>query len=305
MPFEPRASGPVAAVDIGGTHVSSALVDSVGIRGERRESIDADADAGDLLDRIARCGREHIRRAGRVALAVPGPFDYLRGVGDFRGVAKFARLRGVDVRAGLAARWGWDPAKLRFINDAEAFGLGEWRSGAGARAGRCVAVTLGTGIGSAFVDRGRCVTEGAEVPDGGELHRTDVDGAPLEELVSRRALRRAYRERTGRSADVAEIADRARVGEPEAAESLVGGMQVLGRALAPWLSMFEADRLVVGGAMAASEDLLFPPLRRQLAASMGATEQVPDVVRGALPAEQASMIGAVLGTSSEVGSTNE
>lgn len=300
MPFASRTASTVAAVDIGGTHASCALVDSAGVREERREPLDADADAEELLDRIARCGRQHSRRAERMALAIPGPFDYSRGVGDFRGVAKFARLSGVDVRTGLAMRWGREPAELRFINDAEAFGLGEWEAGAGERVDRCVAVTLGTGIGSAFVERGGCVVSGPLVPPEGELHLTQVDGAPVEDLVSRRALRQAYQVRTGRMADVAEIAERARAGEAVAAETLAAGMRVLGRALAPWLLRFRAERLVVGGSMAASEGLLFPPLRRQLAVSMGGAGQIPDVVRGALPAEQASMIGAVLGTSSTV-----
>ncbi|MFC7375782.1 ROK family protein [Brachybacterium sp. GCM10030267] len=298
MPLDPQTASTVTAVDIGGTHVSSALVArGQEVRQERRDPLDADAAAEVILDRIADCAREHSRRSERVALAIPGPFDYARGHGDFKGVAKFAQLSGVDMRGGLAARWDRDPASVRFVNDAEAFGLGEWAAGAGARVDRCVAITLGTGIGSAFVDRGRCLSSGPEVPPDGNLHLAEVDGSPVEDLVSRRALRQAYRERTGRLADVAEIAACARTGDRDAIATLETGMDALGRALAPWLQRFGAERLVIGGSMAASEDLLLPTLRRRLAASLGGEEQVPHVARGVLPTEQASMIGAVLGTS--------
>lgn len=289
MPLDPHTASSVTAVDIGGTHVSSALVkDGSEICRERRDPVDADASAEEILDRIADCAGEHNRRSERVALAIPGPFDYARGRGDFHGVAKFAQLSGVDMRGGLATRWDRDPASVRFVNDAEAFGLGEWAVGSGARVDRCVAITLGTGVGSAFVDRGRCVSSGPDVPPDGNLHLVQVDGAPLEDFISRRALRQAYRERTGCLADVVEIAQWARGGDREATEALGAGMDALGRALTPWLRSFHAQRLVIGGSMAASEDLLFPALRRRLGAIQ--------VLRGVLPTERAALIGAVLGT---------
>lgn len=285
----------VTAVDIGGTHVSAAIVDTeLRIRGEQRRPLDADAPAHQVLDQIAGCVRERHLDTTRIAIAVPGPFDYSRGIGDFEGVEKFARLRAVDVREELASRWDREPGTLRFVNDAEAFGLGEWAAGAGGRARRCVSMTLGTGIGSAFIDRGRCLTTGAEVPADGNLHTVEVDGAPLEEHVSRRALIGAFRERAGRTADVAEIAELARRGHRDAAEVLTAGMEVLGTALAPWLRAFRAERLVIGGSMAASADLLFPPLHAQLTSLMTAA---PPVVQGALGAERASLIGALIGTS--------
>lgn len=285
----------VTAVDIGGTHVSAAIIDAqLRITGERRLPLDADAPAHQVLDQIARCVRGKQLHTSRIAIAVPGPFDYASGIGDFYGVDKFASLRDVDVRGELAARWDRAPDTLRFVNDAEAFGLGEWAAGAGERARRCVTLTLGTGIGSAFIAHGSCITNGDEVPEAGNLHTARLEGTPLEELVSRRALRRAFRERTGQRADVAEIAALARAGQRDAAEVLVAGMEALAKALAPWLCAFGAERLVIGGSMAASADLLFPPLHARLAALMASA---PPALRGTLEAERANLIGAFLGTS--------
>jgi glucokinase len=295
---EGRPVAACTAVDVGGTHVTAAVVDQAWqVRGERRVPLDSAGAAGQVLDTVARCVRlAHAAEpeAGRqVAVAIPGPFDYRRGDGDFRGVDKFAALRDVDVRGGLAQRCGLPPAAVRFVNDAEAFGLGEWAAGAGAGAERIMAVTLGTGVGSAFVDRGRCVTSGPRVPADGNIHVVRVDGLPLEDVVSRRALRQAYRAATGRDVEVVHIARRARAGEAEAARTLDAAMRALARALAPWLGVFGPERLVVGGSMAASADLLFPPLRDQLAAELA---HPPGVVPGALPQERASLLGAVVGS---------
>lgn len=284
------------AVDVGGTHVTAATVDGGwGVRDEIRVPLDSAAPAAQVLDAVADCVRRS-RAAGAVdggpvAVAVPGPFDYERGVGDFRGVDKFAALRGVDLRGELAARWGIEPATVRFVNDAEAFGLGEWVAGAGAGAARVVAVTLGTGVGSAFVDRGRCVTTGPLVPADGNIHVVRVGGRPLEDVVSRRALRLAYRTRTGRDVDVVDIARHARDGDGAAARTLEGAMGSLAGALAPWLEAFAPEQLIVGGSMAASSGLLFPPLAAGLAAAMA---RPPALRVGALPRERASLLGAVV-----------
>lgn len=295
MPPSDHLAGPcVLALDIGGTHVSAAVVDAGNaVHDARRTPLDAGAPAAVILDVIAACAAPLAPRAGRIALAVPGPFDYRHGIGDFHGVAKFAQLRGVDMAEELAGRWAVGTSALRFVNDAEAFGLGEWSEGSGARADRCVTLTLGTGVGSAFIDRGRCVTDGPTVPADGNLHTVRIDGVPLEDRISRRALINTYRARTGIGADVAKIARRARAGDRAATETLADGMRALGTALAPWLIAFDAQRVVIGGSMAASEDLLLPPLRAQLAREM---PTAPLVTRGDLPAERAALIGAVLGT---------
>jgi glucokinase len=283
-------------VDVGGTHVTAATVErGWAVRDEFRVPLDSAAPAAQVLDAVADCVRRS-RTAGAVtvgpvAIAIPGPFDYERGIGDFHGVDKFAALRGVDLRRELAARLGLELAAVRFVNDAEAFGLGEWAAGAGAGAARVVAVTLGTGVGSAFVDQGRCVTTGPLVPADGNIHVVRVGGRPLEDVVSRRALRLAYRAESGRDVDVVDIAHRARDGDGAAVRTLESAMGSLAGALAPWLEAFAPERLVVGGSMAASSDLLFPPLAAGLGAAMA---RPPVVCAGDLPRERASLLGAVV-----------
>jgi glucokinase len=196
---------------------------------------------------------------------MPGPFDYDRGIALFEDVGKFDSLRGVDVRAALCEGIAPPPESVSFLNDADAFLLGEWLHGAATGYRRCAAVTLGTGVGSGFLAAGEIVSSGPDVPPGGRAHRLDIDGVPLEDGVSRRAIRAAYAAATGdAAADVHEIADRARGGDFVAREVIDTAMKRLGTALGPYLQRFGAEVVVIGGSMSASWDLFGPAFVAQL-----------------------------------------
>ena len=93
-------------LEIGGTHVTAAIVDlgtgAVQGRSLQRATLNPVGAAADLLGAIIRCGGGLPVRGGeRWGVAVPGPFDYRRGIALFADVGKFEALYGVDVRAAL------------------------------------------------------------------------------------------------------------------------------------------------------------------------------------------------------------
>lgn len=263
------------ALDVGGTHVTGCWVDTGTwrvVRGSARtRPVDAAGTADGVLSAIAACGASLGALTGTtLGVAVPGPFDYDRGVADYHGVGKFDALRGVDVRCELLARLPEPPAAVHFVNDAAAFALGEWVSGAARGHDRSVTLTLGTGIGSGFLAAGRVVVDGPDVPPEGRVDLLRIDGAPLEETASRRALLSAYLRRISprteaASFDVAALADRARAGDAVAADVFRTAFRALGVAIEPWLRRFGADLVVVGGSVAGSWDLVARPLREPLA----------------------------------------
>lgn len=285
----------IPVMDIGGTHVTAALFDPATRRVEQdrrcRRPLDASASAAEILEQLARCGNAADPPPGAPwGVALPGPFDYARGVGLYEGV-KFDALRGVDVRTALHQNLRPVPGGIRFLNDADAFGLGEWASGAAAGHDRAVALTLGTGIGSTFLDRGRVVEAGHGVPPEGRADLLTIDGRPLEETVSRRALLARYAFMTGRNdpgVDVQDVAQRARDGDRYAAETLSEAFHALGGALRPWVERFRATVVVVGGSMAGSWDLLAEPLTAGLRTHDGVA-----VLRGQHQ-DDAALIGAGL-----------
>jgi len=276
----------IVAVDLGGTHVSAGLVQAGGaaatVAGVQRLPLGAEPSAEDILGTLVRAIGP-LPAEALVAVAVPGPFDYAAGIALYTGVGKFEPLHGVDLGAELAGRLGISRERIGFCNDADACGLGEALAGAGAGLRRVLCLTLGTGVGSAYLEDGRALDDDPRVPAGGDAHVLLIDGAPLEDSVSRRALRREYERRTGRLLDVREIAEQARRGDEAAALTLARSIDALGRALAPWIASFDPEAIVVGGSIARSWDLLAP----LLGAAFPGRE-----VRPALLGDDAPLLGA-------------
>ena len=280
----------VGALDIGGTHVSAARIDvasaSVDPRSRISERLPTRAGRAELIAAVSRVTRSIAKPSiASLGVAVPGPFDYSSGVSEM--THKLDGLRGVDLRSELhAASELQDPAAIRFLNDAEAFLLGEWWAGAARGHVRVVGVTLGTGLGSAFSEEGEIVRSGAEVPPHGELYRLHSRGVPVEETISRAALLGAYGALPDDDIDVEQIADRALAGERDACRVFVGLGIALGQFLTPWLRAFRPSCLVVGGSIARSWALFGGVLRSELEHSGVATVTVAEQL------EDAPLLGA-------------
>ncbi len=277
----------VPVLEIGGTHVSAALVDPADwhVRSVERLHLDADASAEAIIDRLRQAAASLFAPRGATwGVAMPDPFDYRTGVAQFEGVGKFAALRGVDVGWALRERLHGEVA---FLNDADAFLLGEWVAGAAAGTHRAAGITLGTGVGSAWLVDGEVVDPGS--PPGGRMHRMSIGGRPLEDVISRRAIRAAYAAAGGDpDDDVREIAEAARGGSARARRVLDAAMAALGRVVGGCVSGFRADVLVIGGSMSASWDL-FAPAFRAGASGCG----LPRIALAA-DSDHAPLIGAAL-----------
>lgn len=272
----------VGALDIGGTHVAAGLVDVECWRvipsSRRRRPLDAQADASSLVAQIAATAADTEAETDTVwGVAIPGPFDYVRGVGDFHGVGKFEALSGVALGELLRGAGVATAASLTFVNDAHAFALGELMAGAGRDHRRIIATTLGTGIGSAFMVAGIPVERGAGVPPQGRLDLLQVHGRPLEETVSRSAIRTRYEiakrasfnscptgkrgGEPGAMPDIRDLALLATAGDSIAVEALRPPLVTLGRVLGPRAVAFQADAVVIGGAVSNAWDVVGPAIR--------------------------------------------
>lgn len=277
-------------LEVGGTHVVAAIVDASRrhVLVTRRLVLDSQDHAGSILETLGRAV-ERLGPAARelpLVVAIPGPFDYGRGIGDFAGVAKFGALRGVDLRTILTDRLGMD---VYFVNDVTAFGVGQYLLLRRPR--RLVALTLGTGVGSVFLEDGHPVTTGNTLPPQGWVYLLEHDGRPLEESFSRRAIVEGYERASGKTLDVREIASLARRGDAAACMVMEQGFSALAKTLAPWVTRFEADLMVIGGAIVGSWDLVERWFTPRLAALLppGST---PMPVESGAGNRDAALIGA-------------
>jgi acetyl esterase len=271
----------VAALDLGGTHASAGLVDlaSSQVNARTRVDLPTEANRDELLDLIVGVV---VNEAERLGVSAPGPFDYGGGVSWIG--HKLQPLLGVDLRVELSERLGLRGDAISFVNDAEAFLIGEWWAGAAAGHDRAVGVTLGTGLGSAFLEQGRPVTGGPRVPPQGAVYLLSYGEAPVEEAISRAAIIARYGDP---NLDVDEIADRAHAGDERAVNAFFEVARALGDFLARWLNAFEATCLVVGGSIAQAWDLLEPGL----AASLEELETL-ETVAPAARLDDAALLGA-------------
>lgn len=144
-------------VDIGGTHITAGLIDLDDrnlIKGSvKRQAINSKGTKLEIIFSWCRIINEtfgeipgHLRHIG---IAMPGPFDYDKGISLIQDQDKFRSLYGINVKNELAFCLGIPKDHFHFINDAAGFLQGEVYAGAARGKSRVFGLTLGTGLGSA------------------------------------------------------------------------------------------------------------------------------------------------------------
>ena len=245
-------------VDIGGSHISCAVIDlekETIIRGSyATQKVDNQAPADDILENWTIALKKSLAYIDRdqlagIGFAMPGPFDYEKGIALFtESVAKYQNLYGINVAIRLKEilRLG-EGTDVRFMNDASAFAIGEAWLGKASKVDRSVSITLGTGFGSAFVDNGVVVVERDDVPKLGCVWHLPYNGGIADDSFSTRWFIKKYAEKSNLQLSGArEIADRVAT-DDKAKEVFVEFGTHLGEFLGPWLNKFDAQALVIGG----------------------------------------------------------
>ena len=256
----------VLTFDVGGSHISAALCFGADLSlgpvasAHYGDITTSEGFVGLLHDLAAEAAGGNVSGIG-ATLAVPGPFDFDAGVSLMR--HKLVYLYGVNLRKALAARIDCEPAQVRFLNDADAFLLGEVGAGAAKGFARAVGLTLGTGIGSAFAVDGRLVTTGPGVPKDGEIWNVPYENGIVEDFVSTRAIAGNYGRRTGKTISVAEIAE-AVPNDTDAQKAFAEFGHHLGQVIGSLLAEFRADVVVLGGGISRSADLFLSVARAEI-----------------------------------------
>lgn len=151
----------VLAADIGGTHITAALINvekrQVVESSLVRKPVDSGAAAEPVVHTWSTCMKAAMQNApvSKICIAMPGPFDYQGGVSLMTAQGKYEALYGCNVKQLLAAAIGIAPQQIFIKNDAACFLQGEVFAGAAANGfDKVVGITLGTGLGSAFYQHG-------------------------------------------------------------------------------------------------------------------------------------------------------
>jgi glucokinase len=253
----------VISLDVGGTTIDATCVAVGGeliggVAGSASPSSGTRDEIVTELARVINAARTAVSRDGggpeadvlACGLAFPAPFDYPAGVSHM--THKFQAINGAPLADLLRERTGL-PAY--FLNDADAFGVGVgWRQLPDVK--RFVALTIGTGLGSGFIEQDRPVPHGERVPPDGEVWSLPYRGGIIEDHVSARAITTAY----GHGKSAREVAALAQQGDQAAQAAYRALGTSLGEALAPILLKFAPETIVIGGKIAQSLPLFAPAL---------------------------------------------
>lgn len=262
----------IIGLDIGGHHVAGALVApgnwTIQPDSYRHRETDRNAGATELLGTwaglIGELADLDPDEAKQVGIAIPGPFDYRAGTAYFRGNQKFEALYGVEVGRELSERLPNAPS-IRFLNDATAFAVGA-TAGASPSFDRAIALTLGTGLGSAFLENGIPVTDDASgaVPADGCVWHLPFRESIADDYVSSRWIIAEAERRLGLSSTVASLAALAKDDEGARAVFEDYGSN-LAQIIAPWVRSFSPDAIVIGGRITRAYGLFSDALGEGLA----------------------------------------
>ena len=260
--------------DIGGSHISCAAIDLVSgkiIRDTLTEkSVDNQAQSGEIIGTwtqalsasLAKVSLENVKGIG---FAMPGPFDYVKGISYIRGVAKYENLYGVNVTDAIADNLGLhDGFLIRFMNDASAFAVGEAWAGSASKFNRSLSITFGTGFGSAFISNRIPIVDGPEVPKLGCIYHLPYKDGIADDYFSTRGLLSRYKKLTGKElSGVKELASMAAT-DKVVADLFTDFGDNAGIFLAPWLKVFKAEILVIGGNISHAYNLFGDVFERRL-----------------------------------------
>jgi glucokinase len=243
--------------DVGGSHITCAAIDlvtgnilrdtvserEVNNQAPAKDIIGVWADA--LSGALNKIPFENVKGIG---FAMPGPFDYVKGISYIKGVAKYDNLYGINIQEAMAEALAVpEDFLIRFMNDASSFAVGEAWAGSATKEKRSLSITLGTGFGSAFISDRIPIADGPLVPKIGCVYHLPYKDGIADDYFSTRGLLSRYKSITGEKLKgVKELAALAQT-EQRVMDLFADFGDNLALFLAPWLIRFEAEILVIGG----------------------------------------------------------
>ncbi len=263
----------VIGVDIGGSHVTSAAVDlkNLVIVPETTFSVKVNNKA--KKDTILKKWSEAINKtivsasleqSTNIGFAIPGPFNYKEGIALFTGGNdKYENLYNVSIQEELSKYLISDKTSFRFLNDATSFAVGVSTQGNAKNCDKIIALTLGTGFGSSFIQNRIPLINHLDVPKDGCLwNKPFKDGIGDDYFSTRWCIKRYYEISSINVQGVKEIAEADTTSSKLVFEDFGSNM---GHFMVPFLQKFQPELIVMGGNVSNAGNLFIPSLKQVIA----------------------------------------
>ncbi len=276
----------VLGVDIGGSHITAALIDletgNLQKSSLTRAAVDSRKEKEEILTAWCAVITEAFGddlSTKQIGIAMPGPFDYENGISLIKEQDKFNALYLLNIKEELAKRLAVSPENIRFINDAAGFLQGELFSGAAKGYSNVLGLTLGTGLGAALsVDA---------IANDAELWCAPFKEGIAEDYLSTKWFLKRYLEITGETlTGVKELATKVDA-YPFSKQIFDEFGSSLGDFLAPIIRENNTEVVILGGNIAQALPLFSPTLMQKLE-----REQLKTAIKLSTLNEHAALIGA-------------
>lgn len=262
---------PIAiGVDIGGSHISSAAVNMNTLEiisgTYNNGAVDSKASKEEIFEHWAHVINKTLEKVKNeeilgIGMAMPGPFEYKKGIALFEENDKYEALYEVSVGEEFPGYLLIKNMKMRFLNDASSFGLGGYLSSKLKDAKKIIAVTLGTGFGASFLKNRVPVINGNDVPEGGCLWDKEFKESFADDYFSTRWFLQKHLELTG-SNGIKGVKDIVEEDNGSTKEIFEEFAKNLSEFMLPYLEKFDADLLVLGGNITKAHSLFLPKLKQ-------------------------------------------
>lgn len=262
-------------LDIGGTHITAAVINKTEMKvidfSLYKESFDSNLPVEQVMNiwkRVINTSIENSKVNGitGVAVCMPGPFDYEKGICWIKDQSKYEHFYGLNVRDLILESLNFSKDfPVLFENDAVCFGKGEVFKQQENLSKKVMAVTLGTGLGACFIDKGVSISSGNSVPADGEIYNLPYKEGMAEDYVSVRGLLSHYK--SLKEVDLnngLELYNLAVNGDQSAVKVFETMGEDLAAVVIPWLNNFSADHIIIGGKIANASDLFLSSFNKTL-----------------------------------------
>jgi predicted NBD/HSP70 family sugar kinase/mannose-6-phosphate isomerase class I/RNA polymerase subunit RPABC4/transcription elongation factor Spt4 len=267
--ISPAAPNYFIGLDVGGSHVSANKLGNM-----PQDAIHATLESHNPATSIINTISAVIKKFAvqdtdtiAVGIAIPGPFNYEKGISEIHGVGgKFSNAFGLNIAEALKTFAQLPPgSEIHFANDAHCFATGAYHL-LKLQSNRSICITLGTGFGSAFLQNGKLIQEHENIPASGAFYCEPFKKSIADDYFSSRWLLNEYKSITGENIEsvkkLAALTDK----EQQAKNIFETFGENMADFLAVWLKKYDCDTLVLGGNISKAWHLFGETFTNSLAA---------------------------------------
>lgn len=253
------------AIDVGGTFIKSAVIDSAGNILSKGILIDKScakkskdeiiANLINIIEKQINSFKDKIFSA--IAIAFPGPFDYKNGISYIQGINKYESIYGLNIKNLLLDYLKKNiknistDFQINFENDGTMFGLGEYSKSLKVYK-KIFTLCIGTGAGSAYIEDGKVIKEKIGNMKNGWIYNIPYKDSIIDDYISSRGILKIANRKGIRGFELEEISQLALGGDERAKEVWYEFGEILKEVLILVTKDFQPNKIVIGGQISKS-----------------------------------------------------